>query len=193
MHDSAEIRADAAPRAVFEKRLVTPAETPAPVARVRFPDEAHVETSKRRLRESAPEAVENDVRTGEALLPHVSHPAFTTPPAIVPAAPLATDHPSAAAAAPAPVALRSLIESRIVEKLTPELVRTTGTTTPRIAATAVRQQSESSAPPRVEIHIGRIEITPASAPIAETRHADTSLQPRPPQSLDAYLAQRRRT
>lgn len=85
--------------------------------------------------------------------------------------------------------LRSLIESRVVERLTVEPSRAQSATAPAPSAMQIRQQAETPAPPRVEIHIGRIEVMPASAPAAEPTRIET---PQPPQSLDAYLAQRRR-
>ena len=85
--------------------------------------------------------------------------------------------------------VRSLIESRVIERLTAE-PRPANTSSRAPAATIASSQAPAPAAPRVEIHIGRIEVMPAAVtPSVEVQRIET---PRafPAQSLDAYLNER---
>lgn len=192
MADATDVPAASVPRARSEARHVTPAEIPTPAPRVRSLEAPSLETPKRRGRTPGSEPVDDGAGLGKG--PRLVLPLTPAMPAValaarLPAADLAGPPPAAAA----PAALRGLTESRVIERLTLEPGRANGATPPPSAPAAVRQQSEPAAPPRVEIHIGRIEVMPATAPAAEPRRSDPTPQPQPPQSLDAYLAQRRRT
>jgi len=83
--------------------------------------------------------------------------------------------------------VRSLVESRVIERLTAE-PRPPGAPRPSTAAIS-STQAPAPAAPRIEIHIGRIEVMPAAAPAVEPQRIEP---PRPlaAQSLDAYLTER---
>jgi len=61
---------------------------------------------------------------------------------------------------------------------------------PAAAAQALHAQAPA---PQIEIHIGRIEVLPAGAPAPAAIQQPNQTQPRAPQSLESYLAERRRT
>jgi hypothetical protein len=83
---------------------------------------------------------------------------------------------------------RSLIGSRVVERLTELPVRGHGAAAP-VPPGGVPLPAAAPAAPRVEIQIGRIEFAPPAAPAADPRRPPAP-QPRPPQSLESYLQQR---
>jgi hypothetical protein len=87
-----------------------------------------------------------------------------------------------------PQSRRSQIESRGVERLIELPLHGRGAAGPPPPGRAPPPAATPAAP-RVEIHIGRIELMPAVPPAAEPRRPSAP-QPRPPQSLEAYLQQR---
>jgi hypothetical protein len=87
--------------------------------------------------------------------------------------------------------IRTLIESRVSERLTVEPARVASIPPAMPSAVQVQRQAEAAGAPRVEIHIGRIEVMPATSPPAARPQFDEA-QPPKAQPLDAYLAQRRR-
>ncbi len=87
--------------------------------------------------------------------------------------------------------VRTLIESRVSERLTVEPARVASAPPAAPSAVQVQRQAEAAAAPRVEIHIGRIEVMPATSPPAARPQLDEAPPPKA-QSLDVYLAQRRR-
>lgn len=84
--------------------------------------------------------------------------------------------------------VRSLIESRVVERLSADPRPPSNSSRAPTTAIASTQAPEPAAP-RVEIHIGRIEVMPAAAPPNEPQRIETP-RPFPAQSLDAYLTER---
>ena len=87
---------------------------------------------------------------------------------------------------------RSLVESRIVERLTVVSGRSIGAQAPTPLIVSAMQQTPVPATPGVEIHIGRIEVMSARAPVAEPRRIEAA-RPPSPQSLEAYLKERRKS
>lgn len=83
--------------------------------------------------------------------------------------------------------VHALIKSRVIERLTTE-PRPPGASRPPTAGIASTQAPAPTAP-RVEIHIGRIEVMPAPAPAAEPQRFDPP-RPFPAQTLNAYLTER---
>jgi hypothetical protein len=83
--------------------------------------------------------------------------------------------------------VRSLIKSRVIERLTAG-PRPPGASRPPTAVIA-STQAPAPATPRVEIHIGRIEVMPAAAPAVAPLRIEPP-RPLPAQSLDAYLTER---
>lgn len=135
--------------------------------------------SARRRARAAPRNVESD-----------HSPPSRTPQAVPPVAPLATSPRAAERIVHERTeqqTVRSLIKSRVIERLTAE-PRSPGASSAPTAAIA-STQAPAPAAPRVEIHIGRIEVMPAAAPVVEPQRIEPP-RPFPAQSLDAYLTER---
>jgi hypothetical protein len=84
--------------------------------------------------------------------------------------------------------LHTRIESRIVERLTLEPSQAASSRSPAAPVTALKPFAPPTAP-RIEIHIGRIEVQSSVPSVTEARQADVP-QSLPAQSLDAYLGER---
>jgi hypothetical protein len=123
--------------------------------------------------------------------------AFPHTPTLPPQAPLATTQQTAPQATErsgpernAQQSVRALATSGVIERLTAE---PHPPHTPRAAAapgaSITPPRSPAPAAPRVEIHIGRIEVMPAAATPAEPQRRATA-RTAPATSLDTYLAAR---
>lgn len=165
-----------------------------PVSPRDVPPEPQPEARSERLAEVPPLTVPPAQRRARAAAKNPAiegSPPGRTPqslPPVVPLAPLPHATERIAHERTEHQTVRSLIESRVVERLTAE-PRPPGKSS-RAPTTAIAStQAPAPAAPRVEIHIGRIEVMPAAAPPNEPQRVEAP-RPFPAQSLDAYLTER---
>ena len=165
----------------------------APVAPREAPVEREPEARSERVADVPPLTVPSARRRARAALRNVEgddSPPSRTPQAVPPVAPLAT-LPQAAERVvherTEQQTVLSLIKSRVIERLTAE-PRPPGASRAPTAAIA-STPAPAPAAPRVEIHIGRIEVMPAAVPVVEPQRIEPP-RPFPAQSLDAYLTER---
>lgn len=106
--------------------------------------------------------------------------------------PAATEDPSAASRGPVPPSLASLKLQPLETLPAPREASRSALPERREGAVSASSMRPEAPAPQIEIHIGRIEVLPAGAPAPAAVPQPNPAQARAPQSLESYLAERRR-